>query len=37
MCVILDADAFSKFKDPKNEDMKPVWNWLQNKWQNRIF
>ncbi len=31
MCVIVDADAFSKFKDPENEDMKPVWNWLQNK------
>ena len=31
MCVILDADAFSKFKDPENEDMKPVWNWIRNK------
>ncbi len=31
MCVILDADAFSKFKDPENEDMVPVWNWLENK------
>lgn len=31
MCVIIDADAFSKFKDPENEDMKPVWNWLNNK------
>ncbi|MDE0089524.1 MAG: hypothetical protein OXU23_27665 [Candidatus Poribacteria bacterium] len=29
--MILDADAFSKFKDPENEDMKPVWNWIQNK------
>ena len=31
MCVILDADAFGKFKDPDNEDMAPVWNWLENK------
>ncbi len=31
MCAILDADAFSNFKDPENEDMKPVWNWIQNK------
>ena len=31
MCVILDADAFSKFKDPANEDMEPVWKWLQDK------
>ncbi len=31
MCAILDANTFHKFKDPSNEDMKPVWKWLENK------
>ncbi len=31
MCAILDANTFNKFKDPADEDMKPVWNWLENK------
>lgn len=31
MCAILDANTFSKFKDPADEDMEPVWNWLENK------
>lgn len=31
MCAILDANTFSKFKDPADEDMQPVWNWLENK------
>ena len=31
MCVILDADAFGKFKNPENEDIEPVWKWLENK------
>lgn len=31
MCAILDANTFSKFKDPSDEDMKPVWQWLENK------
>ena len=29
MCIILDADSFSKFRAPDNEDMKPVWRWLE--------
>ena len=31
MCAILDANTFHKFKDPSDEDMKPVWQWLENK------
>ena len=31
MCVILDANMFGEFKDQDNEDMQPVWNWLENK------
>ncbi len=28
MCVILDTNTFSKFKNPTDEDMEPVWKWL---------
>lgn len=31
MCAIIDANTFNKFRDPADEDMKPVWNWLENK------
>ena len=31
MCVILDANMFGEFKDQDNEDMQPVWNWLEKK------
>ena len=31
MCVILDANMFGEFKDQDNEDMQPLWNWLENK------
>lgn len=31
MCAILDANTFSKFKDSSNEDMIPVWKWLEKK------
>ena len=31
MCVILDANMFGEFKDQSNEDMQPIWNWLENK------
>ncbi|MDE0637092.1 MAG: hypothetical protein OXI43_14740 [Candidatus Poribacteria bacterium] len=31
MCAILDANTFNKFRDPADEDMEPVWNWLENK------
>lgn len=31
MCAILDANMFHKFRNPYNEDMKPVWKWLENR------
>lgn len=31
MCVILDTNTFGKFKNPTDEDMKPVWKWLDNR------
>ena len=30
MCVILDTNTFGKFKNPADEDMEPVWRWLDN-------
>ena len=31
MCVILDTNTFGKFKDPTDEDMAPVWKWLDSR------
>ena len=31
MCVILDTNTFHKFKEADNEDMEPVWTWLDNR------
>ena len=31
MCVILDANTFGKFKNLTDEDMTPVWKWLDNR------
>ena len=31
MCVILDTNTFGKFKNPNDEDMAPVWKWLDNR------
>lgn len=31
MCVILDANTFGKFRNPNDEDMAPVWKWLDNR------
>ena len=31
MCIILDTNTFGKFKDPADEDMEPVWKWLDSK------
>ena len=31
MCIIVDANMFGRFRDPANEDMEPVWNWLRKK------
>ena len=29
--MILDANTFGKFKNPADEDMAPVWRWLDNR------
>ena len=31
MCVILDVNSIGKFNEPADEDMKPVWNWLERQ------
>ena len=31
MCIILDTNLWSKFNDPKNEDMEPVRDWIDHK------
>lgn len=31
MCIILDANCFSDFRDPSNEDMIPVRKWLYER------
>ena len=31
MCIIVDTNTFHKFKDPNNEDMEPVWTWLEKR------
>ena len=31
MCVILDVNNIGKFNEPVDEDMKPVWNWLDRQ------
>lgn len=31
MCIIVDTNTFHKFKKPDDEDMKPVWTWLEKR------
>lgn len=31
MCVIVDTNTFHKFKKRNNEDMEPVWTWLEKR------
>ena len=31
MCVIVDTNTFHKFKNPDDEDMEPVWTWLEKR------
>ncbi len=31
MCVIVDTNTFHKFKRQNNEDMEPVWTWLEKR------
>lgn len=31
MCIILDTNTFGKFRNSNDEDMAPVWKWLDNR------
>ena len=31
MCIIVDTNTFHKFKEPDNEDIEPVWTWLEKR------
>ena len=31
MCIIVDTNTFHKFKEPNDEDMEPVWTWLEKR------
>ena len=31
MCIIVDTNTFHKFKNPDDEDMEPVWSWLEKR------
>ena len=31
MCIIVDTNTFHKFKEPDDEDMEPVWTWLEKR------
>lgn len=31
MCIIVDTNTFHKFRDPDDEDMAPVWTWLEGR------
>ena len=31
MCVIVDTNTFHKFRTRNNEDMEPVWTWLEKR------
>ena len=31
MCIIVDTNTFHKFKNPDDEDMEPVWTWLEKR------
>ena len=31
MCIIVDTNTFHKFKEADNEDMEPVWTWLEKR------
>ena len=31
MCIIVDTNTFHKFREPDDEDMEPVWTWLEKK------
>ena len=31
MCIIVDTNTFHKFSEPDDEDMEPVWTWLERR------
>lgn len=31
MCIIVDTNTFHKFREPNDEDMEPVWTWLEKR------
>lgn len=31
MCVIVDTNTFHKLREPDDEDMEPVWTWLEKR------
>ena len=31
MCIVVDTNTFHKFKKPDDEDMEPVWTWLEKR------
>lgn len=31
MCIIVDTNTFHKFRNPDDEDMEPVWAWLERR------
>ena len=31
MCIIVDTNTFHKFREPDDEDMEPVWTWLEKR------
>ena len=37
MCIILDANLFGNFDDPRNENMKPLHRWLGNHYGKIVY
>ncbi len=31
MCIIVDTNTFHKFREPDDEEMEPVWTWLEKR------
>ena len=31
MCIIVDTNTFHKLREPDDEDMEPVWTWLEKR------
>ena len=37
MCIILDANLFGSFDDPRNENMKPLHRWLSKQYGKIVY